>query len=138
MGFQAEAQFVEHRVAGFVEITDLTLVGLFDVGTDEHEFLDAAVVKRLSDRLRGGNGMAAAGLLDDINDGGLVGQAIFHGVRRAMKDNHSRFHVRDCLRRLGKGSLEFTERLAKLSRHAQTRDMNAHVRRHVGIELWFG
>ncbi len=51
VAFKAEAQFMEHRKTGFAEVLDLVLVGLFHIGTDEHEFLDAEVRKCLPDSL---------------------------------------------------------------------------------------
>ena len=38
--FKPEPQLMEDRKSGFGEVLDLVLVGLFDIGTDEHEFLD--------------------------------------------------------------------------------------------------
>jgi hypothetical protein len=50
---------MQHRKSGFGEVVDLVLVGLLDVGTDEHEFLDAEVRECLPDACAVMSGAAA-------------------------------------------------------------------------------
>ena len=113
------------------------LVGWFDVGTDEHEFFDGAVGECLADCLRRRDGRATAGALNGFNHSGLAGEAVFHRVGRAMKNNYTGLGIRDRSGGFGQWTLKFTKRLAPLTRHAQPGDVNTHARRRVSMKLRF-
>ena len=78
VAFQAETELMYDRIAGLAQIFYLVLIGCFDVGADQYEFLDADLIEGLGNRLRRRDGRTAARFLDDINDRGLVRQAVFH------------------------------------------------------------
>ena len=129
---------MQHGKSGFGEVVDLVLVGLFDVGADEHEFLDAEVRKCLPDRLGRRDRRATTGALNRLHQSGLMGEPIFHGIGGTVKNNHIRLGVRQCLRRLRKGFLQLARWLAPLARHAQPGNVNARTRRCVLVELRLG
>src|SRR5262245_16272394 len=114
---------MQYFVAGFTEILYLVLVGCLDVWTDQHEFFDADSVECLSDGLRRGDGWTAARLLDGLDDGGFVGQAVFHRVGGAVKDDHRWLDIRERLGRFRERLFQLVDWLAKLSGHAQSGDV---------------
>ncbi len=126
------------RVAGFTQIFDLMRIGFPDVGTDEHEFLDAKMIEGLRDRLCRRQRRATARFLDRFDDRRFVREAVFHRIGGAMKNNQSGVYIGKRFGGFDERVFQLSPGLAPFAGHAQPRDMDTDSRRYILIELPFG